>query len=137
MTRIICHSVKQNAQVFKVVPTKKNTADEFVVYLDKCVVCNQSVLEIIRFDCWGEPFDTVRLKTRNISAFLDSMSVIWKPKKIAYMQTPSSRFVLGYNEFGVKKKCSQNISSLMLGKIETDPLLDLKNYSQPKELLRA
>lgn len=129
MARILCHSIKQKAQLFKVVPTKKGVQDEFVVYLEKCVICEKPVLEIVRFDMWGKLICPVRLKTKNIKAFLDSMNVIWKPEKIAYIQGGISRFVLGYNEYGVHKKCSQNLYNIQLGKIETDPYKNIKPYN--------
>ncbi|OGI28904.1 MAG: hypothetical protein A2287_05125 [Candidatus Melainabacteria bacterium RIFOXYA12_FULL_32_12] len=132
MVKILCHSVYQNAELFKIVPTKENIQDEFVLYLEKCVICEKPVLEIKRMDDMGNCLEPIRIRTKNIQKFLDSMSVIWKSKKVVPMNTPYSKFSLYYNEYGVKKKCHQNISNLQLGRIETDPYMDLKTYKEKK-----
>ena len=132
MVKILCHSVLQKAEVFKIVPTKKNVQDEFVLYLEKCAICEKPVLEIRRVDDLGNYLEPVRLRSKNIQKFLDSMSVIWKPEKVVPINTPYSRFSLGYNEYGTKKKCYQNISNIQLGKIETDPYLDLMVYKNTR-----
>lgn len=128
MVKILCHSVLQKTQVFKIVPTKENVQEEFVLYLEKCVICQKPVLEIRRVDDLGNFLEPVRLRTKNIQKFLDKMNVIWKPDKVVSINAPYSKFNLGYNEYGTKKKCYQNISNLQLGKIETDPYLDLIGY---------
>jgi len=132
MVRLVCHGAYQKAELFKVIPTKEDVSDEFVLYLKGCAVCSSKALEIIRVDIWGNRLKSVRLKSENIDKFLDAMAVIWKPKKLNYMQTASSKFALGYNEYGVEKKCTQNLSNMQLGLIETDPYLDLLSFRGSK-----
>lgn len=132
MVRLLCHAVYQNAELFQIVPTKENVKEEFVLYLKNCVICEQPVLEIRRIDIWGCGMEPVRVKTKNIQKFLDSMSVIWKPGKIHPVNVVHSKFSLGYNEFGTRKKCFQNLSNLYLGRVETDPYENLKNYKNRK-----
>ncbi|MFH0702169.1 MAG: hypothetical protein V2B14_01340 [bacterium] len=126
MPRIWCHRRNQKAELFKIVPTRENIQEEFILYLKSCEVCNRPALEIIRVDVWGTLLEPARLKSKNIKKFLDSMSVIWKPKNFGFYQRGFSRFMLGYNEYGLHKKCFQNFSNLKIGIIETDPYLDLR-----------
>ena len=128
MVRLLCHSVSQKADLYRIVPTKENIQEEYVLYVQNCVICGKPVLEINRLDIWGNKLEPVRLRTKNIQKFLDSMNVIWKPKKIYAINPAFSRFTLNYNEYGTLKKCCQNFSNLHIGKIETDPYKDLKNF---------
>lgn len=128
MVKLLCHAVSQKAELFKIIPQKENIQSEFVLYLKSCVICNNPVLEIIRIDNFNNKLAPVRLKTKNIPKFLDSMSVIWKPEKINYINSAFSGFALGYNHYGTRKKCFQNISNLRIGKIETDPFANLRSY---------
>jgi hypothetical protein len=125
MVRILCHGASQKSEIFKIEPTKSGIKDEFVFYLKKCAICENPVLQILRIDIWGNVLEPVRLKTRNIEKFLNSMSVIWKPQKLNLSSQAHSDFYLEYNEYGIKKRCYQNLSSVKLGKIETDIYKDL------------
>lgn len=127
MARIICHSAKQKAELFKIAPTKNDVAHEYVLYLKRCCICDNPVLEIIRFDIWGELLPSVRLKSNNIKGFLEKMSVLEKPRKICFT-APKGGFYLNYSEYGSKKRCYQNISTLQLGKLETDPRVGLQGF---------
>jgi hypothetical protein len=128
MAKILCHGVYQKADIFKIVPTADNIEEEYVLYLSSCVICDRPVLEIHRIDTLGKILEPVRLKTKNIPKFLDSMTVLWKPVKLRSIAIPFSRFSLNYNEYGKRKKCYQNLYSLELGKIDTDPYKNLKHY---------
>jgi len=125
MVRILCHGVSQKAEIFKIIPTKLGIKDEFACYLKSCAICQNPVLQVLRVDIWGNILEPVRLKTKNIEKFLCSMSVIWKPEKLNFSSRAYSDFHLEYNEYGIKKRCYQNLSSVKLGKIETDIYKDL------------
>ncbi len=126
MVRILCHGALQKSEILKIEPTKSGIKDEYVFYLKSCAICNNPVLQILRIDIWGNILEPVRLKTKNIEKFLNSMSVIWKPQKLNLTDKVYSDFYLEYNEYGIKKKCYQNLSCVKLGKIETDILMDLR-----------
>lgn len=133
MIKIMCHSVCQKAEFFEIKPTKYSIKKEFVLYLKKCVICNKPVLEIVRIDSFGELLKPVRLRSKNMETFLKSMVIIRRMKKLKVVPTSGfSGFVLDYNEFGKRKKCSQNFSNLQLGRIETDPYLNLRVYKNNK-----
>lgn len=125
MVRILCHGALQKSEIYKIVPTKSGIKDEYVFHLKNCNICNNPVLQILRIDIWGNILEPVRLKTKNIEKFLNSMSVIWKPKRLNLSNTVYSDFYLEYNEYGIKKKCYRNLSCVKLGKMETDLFKDL------------
>jgi len=135
MAKVWCCRRFQIAEIFKIAPTRKNVLEEFVLYNHCCSCCKKPVLEILRLDVKENILKPVRLNTRNISAFVESMEILWKPKKSFHPKNKISKFILKYNEFGKVKNCSKNLSNLILGKIETDPVLNLKAYKLHKKCL--
>lgn len=130
MARLVCCGVGQKAEIVKISPTKQNISHEFILHLKKCVKCEKQSLEIIRIGLYGEKINPVRLKTANISDFLSDIHILWKPKTLNLVPKYLPRFLLNYNEYGVIKKCNSNLSSLTLGRVETDPLIDLKRFKK-------
>jgi hypothetical protein len=130
MVRLTCHGLNQNAVLFKIVPSSEKVHEEFVFYLKRCSICKKPVVEIVKIDIWGNKIETVRLKTKNIPGFLRSMRVISRPDKIYCTENLFSKFYLHYNEYGIRKKCFQNLSNLSLGRIETDLYEDLRTFKK-------
>lgn len=130
MARLVCCGISQKAELMKICPTKQNVSHEFVFHLKNCVKCEKQSLEIVRIGLYGEKKSPVRLKTANIVRFLSKISILWKPKTINLVPKYLPRFLLNYNEYGVIKKCNSNLSSLALGRIETDPLANLKEFKK-------
>lgn len=130
MSKIRCCRVLQKAEIFKVVPRFDGVQDEFVLYLDSCVMCGNPLVEIVSLDLYGEMLKPVRLRKDKIDKFLDSMDVIWKPKRLSNNNSGHFSWALEYNEWGRRRKCSSNLWSLRIGQLETDPYIDLKRYQQ-------
>jgi len=128
MAKIWCCRRFQDAEVFKINPTKSNVFEEFILHVQGCSCCGQPVLEILRVDEDENILKPVRLNPKKIPFFINKMEVLWRPRKEFYHKNKISKFVLNYNEFGKIKKCSKNLSNLILGRIETDPVIDLKVY---------
>ena len=128
MAKIWCCRRFQHAEVFKIAPTKKEVLEEFILYNQRCSCCNKPVLEILRADVDENILKPVRLNSKNIPNFIKNMEVLWKPRKFSHSKNKISKFILDYNEFGKIKKCSKNLSGLSIGRIETDPVINLKNY---------
>jgi len=136
MAKIWCCRRFQNAEIFKINPTKNHVFEEFVLYVQSCSCCAQPVLEILRVDEEENILKPVRLNSKKIPFFIKKMEILWKPRKEFYYKNKISKFVLNYNEFGKIKKCSKNLSDLNLGRVETDPVINLrvyKNYLNRKQ----
>jgi hypothetical protein len=136
MAKVTCCRRAQSAQVFKIVPTRKDVFEEYVFYLEKCSFCKRPALEIIRVNLDGKILSPVRLKTTNIPRFISTAIVLWKPKKLWYLPGKTTRLKLYYNDFGSRKICFQNFSNLKMGKIENDPLLGLKEIIKSKNIFK-
>lgn len=134
MAKIWCCRRFQHAEVFKITPTKKGILEEFVLYNQSCSCCNKPVIEILRADEDENILKPVRLNSKNIPAFIKKMEVLWSPRKFSFPKTKISKFILNYNEFGKIKKCSANLSSLNIGRIETDPVINLKSYKAHQQI---
>lgn len=132
MSKVWCCRRFQDAEVYKISPTRSNIKEEIVLYRKACAFCNMPVLEILRSDIRENILKPVRLKTKNIKTFVENMSILFKLRKHYTRKQKISKFILGYNEFGKFKKCSDNFSGLKLGKTETDPLLNIRVYKQHK-----
>jgi len=135
MAKIWCCRRFQEAEAFKITPTKTNVLEEFVLYVQSCSCCKKQVLEILRADIDENILKPVKLNSKNIPFFIKNMDVLWKPKKLFYHKNKISKFVLNYNEFGKTKICSRNLSTLNMGRIETDPVINLKTYKKHKDSL--
>ncbi len=133
MAKIWCCRRFQEAEVYKIKPTRKNILEEFVLYVHRCSCCKKPILEILRADLNENILKPVRLNPKNIPNFIKKMNVVWKSKKTFFNKNKISKFILNYNEFGKIKNCSKNFSQLGLGKIETDPIINLKIYKNHRE----
>jgi len=134
MAKIWCCRRFQHAEVFKIAPTKKDVLEEFVLYNQCCSCCKQPVLEILRADVDENILKPVRLNSKNIQDFIKKMDVLWKPRKFAFPKSKISKFILNYNEFGKINKCSKNLSGLTIGRVETDPVINLKSYKAHQQI---
>lgn len=137
MAKIWCCRRFQDAQVFKINPTRQNVFEEFVLYVPCCSCCNNQVLEILRADIEENILKPVRLNPKNIPDFIKNMDTIWKLRKKSLPKNKISRFILNYNEFGKIKSCSESLSRLNMGRIETDPVINLKTYKRHKQSLEG
>lgn len=92
-------------------------------YLEKCPVCGHSVIQITRVD-----FDDnvsicrkINDKARKLFDKLKS-SILYEKYSGELKVKVYSKFYLNYNEFGVKKKCYSNLSTLKIGLFENKEL---------------
>lgn len=130
MAKVWCCRRLQDAQVFKIYPTRKNVLEEFVLYMKCCSSCNSSVLEILRVDTFKNILKPLRINSKKIEKFIKNMKILWKPKQNFQKGKKISRFILNYNEFGKIKKCTKNLSNLKIGKIETNPISNLYVFKE-------
>ena len=96
--KLFCDKLPQESELFKVKPTKDKAEIEFINVLEACKKCNSKVIDIIRFDLWGNQFETVRLTNKKAERYLKNIVIIQKFENIKekYTNEPDYRWVYGY-----------------------------------------
>jgi len=89
-------------------------------YLECCPVCEHTILQLTRID-YNNKISVYRLKNKKAKKFFekyqkDIVSEI-KDYDSSYLLN-YGKFYLNYNEYGKKKKCFSNLSSMKLGLFE-------------------
>lgn len=94
-----------------------------VDYIDECPVCGHTVLQLTRidFDNNVSVYRKMNEKARKFFNKLKKLILFEKNAEGARLKV-YSKFYLNYNEFGVKKKCYSNLSSLKIGLFENKEL---------------
>ena len=94
-----------------------------VDYLEECPICGHSVIQITRIDVYNKVSVCRKIneKARKLFEKLRE-SIIAEKKTENFSLKNHSKFYLGYNEYGVKKKCYSNLSSLKMGLFENKDL---------------
>lgn len=94
-----------------------------VDYLEMCPVCGHTVTQLTRID-----FDNnvsvcrkINDKARQLFNKLKK-SILFEKKAESVSSYSYSRFYLNYNEYGVKKRCYSNLSTLKMGLFENKDL---------------
>lgn len=88
-------------------------------YLDRCPICGHTVTQLTRidFDNKISMYRKVNDKARKLFEKLKHSILFEQKTEYANIKT-YSKFYLNYNEYGVKKKCYSNLSSLKMGLFE-------------------
>lgn len=85
--------------------------------VEMCPVCGHYVVQITRIDC-NHVVSTVRksnLQARKLFENIKS-SILFKQKyRYSPLKGGKSNSYLGYSEYGVKKRCYSNLSTLKIG----------------------
>lgn len=118
MRYIQCCSGLRECRTYELMPDLVYKYKE-IRYLEECPCCGHTVLYLFRLDK-GNNVYTYRLKNEKARKFFKKCEKDIVREKVEYVydfRNNYGGFYLYYNEFGVKKKCYSNISSLNLGKI--------------------
>lgn len=118
MGYIHCCAGLRKSKTYAISP-EENYSFAQVDYLENCPICGHTVAQLTRID-----FDNNVSICRKIND--KARRLFHKLKKIILFERNSesscpktySKFYLNYNEFGVKKKCYSNLSSLKIGLFE-------------------
>lgn len=118
MGYIHCCSGLRKAKSYSISP-EENYLHAQVDYLEECPVCGHTVTQITRIDSDNNVSvcRKVNEKARKLFQKLKN-SILFEKKPEGVRLTSYSNFYLNYNEFGVKKKCYSNLSSLKIGLFE-------------------
>jgi len=89
-------------------------------WLESCPRCSHTVIQITRlaFDNKISVIRKTNLKARKLREKLESSIITEIKNNLKFTTSPMSNFYLYYNDFGKKKKCFSNLSSLKMGLYE-------------------
>ena len=115
MGYIHCCGGLRKTRSFVLSPTENFVVCE-LDYLNKCPVCNHTVVQITRIDKENRltALRYVNKKAEKIFTKLKT-KIIYQKKFIDYSKMRGKKLYLYYNEYGVKKRCYSNISNLKIG----------------------
>ncbi len=120
MGYIHCCGGLHKTKSYKVIPQ-----GDFVLceldYLKKCPVCGHTVVQLTRVDK-NDNISVVRKSNSKAVSFFDKMKKFILYEKIPQTYKKCGKFYLNYNEYGVKKRCYSNLSTLKIGLCESKSL---------------
>lgn len=118
MGYIHCCSGLRKSKTYSIAP-EENFLLAQVDYLENCPICGHTVTQITRIDFDNEVSICRKIneKARILFNKLKD-SILFEKKPDGINLKTYSNFYLYYNEFGVKKKCYSNLSSLKMGLFE-------------------
>lgn len=95
-----------------------------VDYLEKCPICGHTIAQLTRIDFENNVSICRKINDKARKLFNNlKNSILFEKKPEGRCVQSYSRFYLNYNEFGVKKRCYSNLSSLKMGMFENSELL--------------
>lgn len=115
---IHCCGGLRKSKSYSIVPEKKYLSAR-LDYLEQCPVCGHTVTQLTRMD-FDNRISTCRKvndKARQLFETLQN-SIIAQENSFPNYSPTRSKFYLYYNEYGVKKKCYSNLSTLKIGLFE-------------------
>ena len=88
-------------------------------YLQKCPVCGHTVVQLTRVDK-EDKISTVRKTNKKAKDFFNNLKncILYEIRPVNYEAINVKRFYLNYNEYGVKKRCYSNFTTLKIGKFQ-------------------
>lgn len=88
-------------------------------YLNECPICGHCVVQLTRIDL-NNNISICRKTNGKAEKMFDKLktSILFEKNAEATSYRNSSKFYLYYNEYGTKKKCYSNLSSLKMGLFE-------------------
>ncbi len=126
MGYIHCCGGLRKTKSFRIVPRDNFVLCELDV-LKKCPVCGHFVVQLTRVSKDDE-ISTVRKINYKAKKFFEALQRFILYEKIPQKAPKYGQgsFYLNYNEFGVKKRCYSNLSTLKIGLVENKNLNILK-----------
>lgn len=127
MRLIHCCGGKRKSKSFSLMPEKDYMLAQ-IDYLEECPVCGHTVAQVTRID-FKNNISVCRKVNDKARKFFEKLrnSIIAEQAVEIRGLKAYSKFYLNYNEFGVKKKCYSNLSSLKMGLFENKSLNTIEN----------
>lgn len=87
-----------------------------VDYLENCPVCNHTVVQLTRIDFDNQVSVCRKINKKALKFFEKIKPLILREKETGFSRLKAySKFYLHYSEYGVKKRCYSNLSTMKLG----------------------
>ncbi|MGN0017790.1 MAG: hypothetical protein ACI37S_01990 [Candidatus Gastranaerophilaceae bacterium] len=118
MRYVQCCGGLRECRTYELVPDSTYIYKE-LRYLDVCPNCGHTILHLFRLDKENN-VSVYRLRNEKARKFFKKCEKDIIREKVEYVYNnynSSSAFYLYYNEYGVKKRCYSNLSSLSMGRI--------------------
>lgn len=124
MGYIHCCAGLRTGKTYSISP-EENYLFAQIDYLEECPVCGHTVLQLTRIDSKNNVSvcRKVNDKARKLFKKLKE-KILFEKKSESSRFKAYSKFYLYYNEYGVKKKCYSNLSSLKMGLFENNAIFD-------------
>ncbi len=118
MGYIHCCGALHKTRTYRIAPQDKFVLCE-IDYLTKCPICGHTVVQLTRIDD-KDNISVVRKVNRKAKDFFAKLKskILYEIRPISCSQFNKGKFYLYYNEFGVKKRCYSNLSTLKIGLTE-------------------
>lgn len=118
MGYIHCCNGKRKSVSFAVSPEKNYLSVE-LDYLKECPVCGHTVVQLTRID-FDNNVSICRKINQKARKFFQKIQdlILYKKEAEIFRVSSYSKFYLYYSEFGKKKKCYSNLSTLKMGLFE-------------------
>lgn len=118
MGYIHCCAGLRESKTYSILPEESYRFAQ-IDYLEECPVCGHTVTQLTRIDFENNVSVCRKIndKARKLFNKLKN-SILFEKKDEGIRLKVYSKFYLNYNEFGVKKKCYSNLSSLKIGLFE-------------------
>lgn len=118
MGYIHCCAGLRNSKTYSIKP-EENYALAQVDYLESCPICGHSVIQLTRID-FDNNVSVCRKINEKARRLFDKIRnlIIFEKEPEGLRLKAYSKFYLYYNEYGIKKKCYSNLSSLKIGLFE-------------------
>ncbi len=110
-----CCGGLRECRTFELIPDEKYKIKE-MDYLEECPVCGHTVLQLTRID-FKNNVSGYRITNKKARKFFEKYhkDIYQEKKESSVFVKQQGKFYLNYNEYGKKKKCYSNLSSLKIG----------------------
>jgi hypothetical protein len=127
MGHIHCCAGLRKSKTYSISP-EENYMLAQIDYLDECPICGHTIAQLTRIDFDNNVSVCRKVNDKAKKLFNKIKGLILFEKKEEGIRFKAySRFYLNYNEFGIKKKCYSNLSSMKIGLFENRDLISA-NY---------
>lgn len=122
MGYIHCCAGLRKSKTYSISP-EKNYLTAQIDYLECCPVCGHTVIQLTRID-FENNISVCRKINEKAKKLFNKFknSILFEKKTEGTSLKTCSNFYLSYNEYGVKKKCYSNLSTLKIGLFENKDL---------------
>lgn len=123
MGYIHCCAGLRKSKTYSVSP-EEDYLQAQVDYLENCPICGHTVVQLTRIDFENNISVCRKINDKARKLFNKfKNSILFEKKTEGSASRAYSKFYLNYNEYGVKKKCYSNLSTLKMGLFESKELL--------------